>query len=129
MGQACGCDDNVDRKAEARRDTKGLKKTQGAGFDEAFNDQSDDLLPCKLSNDVVRGIRDEIGPFDYSKGTYHDSRKREMREAVQLENECMYRGEWSVGENPRRDGKGAMIWPDGSLYEGFWKEGKAHGRG
>ena len=28
-----------------------------------------------------------------------------------------------------RDGRGKQIWPDGSLYEGFWKNDKANGKG
>ena len=28
-----------------------------------------------------------------------------------------------------RAGKGKMIWPDGSMYEGWWKENKANGEG
>jgi hypothetical protein len=28
-----------------------------------------------------------------------------------------------------RDGRGKQIWPDGSLYEGFWRNDKANGKG
>lgn len=28
-----------------------------------------------------------------------------------------------------RDGKGYMIWPDGSIYEGFWVNNQATGYG
>ena len=28
-----------------------------------------------------------------------------------------------------RDGKGVQIWPDGSRYEGSWKDDKANGYG
>ena len=28
-----------------------------------------------------------------------------------------------------RQGKGRQIWPDGSMYEGWWKENKANGKG
>lgn len=28
-----------------------------------------------------------------------------------------------------RDGSGCQVWPDGSFYEGFWKEDKMHGFG
>ena len=28
-----------------------------------------------------------------------------------------------------RDGKGKQVWPDGSMYEGFWRHDKANGKG
>ena len=28
-----------------------------------------------------------------------------------------------------RQGKGRQIWPDGSMYEGWWKDNKANGKG
>ena len=28
-----------------------------------------------------------------------------------------------------REGKGIQVWPDGSLYEGWWKDNKANGKG
>lgn len=28
-----------------------------------------------------------------------------------------------------RQGKGVQIWPDGSMYEGWWKDNKANGKG
>jgi hypothetical protein len=32
-------------------------------------------------------------------------------------------------EEGSRDGMGKQIWPDGSLYEGFWDKDKANGMG
>ena len=28
-----------------------------------------------------------------------------------------------------REGKGRQIWPDGSMYEGWWRDNKANGKG
>ena len=28
-----------------------------------------------------------------------------------------------------REGRGQQIWPDGSMYEGWWKDNKANGKG
>lgn len=28
-----------------------------------------------------------------------------------------------------RQGKGIQVWPDGSMYEGWWKDNKANGKG
>jgi hypothetical protein len=39
----------------------------------------------------------------------------------------VYEGQWSV-ENKRR-GKGEQVWPNGSIYEGYWDDDKANGYG
>ena len=54
--------------------------------------------------------------------------EREERETEILENNAKFRGEWLVGETIRQ-GKGMQIWPDGSIYEGYWRDDKANGRG
>ena len=38
----------------------------------------------------------------------------------------MYVGEWTVGNQSVREGRGVQVWPDGSLYEGYWSENKAN---
>ena len=45
-----------------------------------------------------------------------------------LENGAVYQGEWLVNEN-QKDGRGVQIWPDGSRYDGFWRDGMANGYG
>ena len=34
-----------------------------------------------------------------------------------------------VQKKANKHGKGIQVWADGSMYEGFWKNGKAHGKG
>ena len=41
---------------------------------------------------------------------------------------AIYIGQWDPQTNERL-GMGRQIWPDGSLYEGFWLRDKANGRG
>ena len=41
-----------------------------------------------------------------------------------LENLAKYEGEWL---NNLREGRGMQLWVDGSLYEGWWSQGKACG--
>ena len=41
--------------------------------------------------------------------------------------EELYEGERD--ELCRKDGKGTQIYKDGSLYEGYWKDGKRNGKG
>lgn len=31
--------------------------------------------------------------------------------------------------NKQRDGLGVQLWPDGSKYEGMWKDDRCHGKG
>jgi len=54
--------------------------------------------------------------------------KREQRELVALENGARYAGEWLVGQSVR-EGRGMQVWPDGSIYEGYWKASKTTGHG
>ena len=55
-----------------------------------------------------------------------------------MPNGAVYTGEWyfiisiTIYRNPEeniREGRGKQIWPDGSLYEGFWRNDKANGKG
>jgi hypothetical protein len=79
------------------------------------------------SNPDVNAILKKLGPYEYGEPTL-DGTKREKRPRVTIENKTLYEGEWNVKTN-ERDGMGVLIWPDGSLYEGFWKKGKANGKG
>lgn len=51
-----------------------------------------------------------------------------MRPITRIETGAFYRGQWNKYTN-QREGKGTQIWPDGSIYEGTWKNDKANGRG
>ena len=55
-------------------------------------------------------------------------RGRERRPIQEIENDAKYQGEW-LADSDVRDGRGFQIWPDGSLYEGYWSENKANGKG
>ena len=45
-----------------------------------------------------------------------------------LDDGAVYVGEWLVNTQVKQ-GRGLSIWPDGSLYEGYWRDGKACGKG
>ena len=51
--------------------------------------------------------------------------EREKRETAQLHNGSIYLGEWAIETNVK-EGKGVQVWPDGSLYEGYWMDNKAN---
>jgi hypothetical protein len=76
----------------------------------------------------VINIRDQLGDFDFGEYPQGLNNRREERDMIQLENAARYQGEWILGTNIR-EGKGIQVWPDGSLYEGWWKDNKANGKG
>ena len=54
-------------------------------------------------------------------------------EEVKLGDGSLYTGEW-IGDGGTKNpwlmqGKGVRVWPDGSRYEGWWKENRANGLG
>lgn len=57
-----------------------------------------------------------------------DNNSLEFRQEQILENQAKFEGQWIYGSNIRT-GKGKQTWPDGSMYEGWWRENKANGKG
>ena len=47
---------------------------------------------------------------------------------VELSNGAIYMGQWDL-ENGHREGKGIMIWKDGSKFTGMWHNDMAQGLG
>lgn len=45
-----------------------------------------------------------------------------------MENGAIYQGEWDKRTN-LRDGRGIVVWENGTRYDGFFLRGKANGRG
>lgn len=70
----------------------------------------------------------ELGPFVYEEDKSQNYGKTEKRPKIKLDNGAIYEGEWLVGTEIKQ-GKGKFLWPDGSVYEGYWKDGKANGKG
>jgi hypothetical protein len=50
------------------------------------------------------------------------------RDVVVLDNDAKYEGEWKFGTIIRQ-GKGKQVWPDGSIYEGYFVNNMASGTG
>ena len=74
-------------------------------------------------------MRQELGEFVYEDKAFEKKLgPREHRESVQLENGARYDGEW-IPNTQTRQGKGIQVWPDGSMYEGYWMDNKANGKG
>ena len=69
------------------------------------------------------------GPFIYGDSEFEAKLgEREQRDQQTLKSESVYLGEWLVGKNIR-EGRGIQVWPDGSLYEGYWQNNQANGTG
>eukprot|EP00831_Metopus_contortus_P047076 TRINITY_DN378_c0_g1_i2.p1 TRINITY_DN378_c0_g1~~TRINITY_DN378_c0_g1_i2.p1 ORF type:complete len:205 (-),score=55.59 TRINITY_DN378_c0_g1_i2:130-744(-) len=81
----------------------------------------------RLGNEITIEKYDEYGPYEYPPMP-NDGVERELRELQKLEEGGQYYGFWNVVSN-ERDGKGVMVWADGSRYDGFWKNNRANGRG
>ena len=74
-------------------------------------------------------MRAELGDFIYDDVAFERKLgKREQRVTMILENSARYEGEWLVSTQTRQ-GKGIQVWPDGSMYEGYWMDNKANGKG
>ena len=56
-----------------------------------------------------------------------DENGRVTKGPVTMKNGATYTGQWMDGYS--RDGYGTQLWPDGSRYEGMWRNDKANGQG
>ena len=70
-----------------------------------------------------------MGEFDYmQKVPVGLNADVEFRPTKLLESNALYEGQWIKGTNIR-EGMGKKTWPDGSMYEGWWKNSVVDGRG
>ncbi|OMJ80441.1 hypothetical protein SteCoe_19289 [Stentor coeruleus] len=78
------------------------------------------------SNTATLASERKLGQFVYP-SVPDDGILKVQKNAVKLENNAIYIGEWNTKNE--RHGKGLQMWNDGSKYEGYWKNDKANGRG
>ena len=50
---------------------------------------------------------------------------REQRPMQRLPDGACYIGEWKVGTQ-KKEGRGMMVWKDGAMYEGYYKNDKGN---
>lgn len=89
-----------------------------------------ELLPSNIpdySSSTIKSIRTRLGDFIYSSHDLPLSTSLQKRGPIMIENGSIYTGDWNSSNE--KHGKGSQVWKDGSLYEGFWLNGKANGRG
>ena len=83
----------------------------------------------KYANSTVQELLEKLGDFRYD--DYELERRLgdcEKRDVVITETGARYDGEWLKGTQIRQ-GRGKVVWPDGSTYEGYWANNKANGKG
>ena len=71
---------------------------------------------------AVEKVRKQLGEFKYDEVEEKDKPVKKS-----LNKKISYEGE--TDDKGFKDGRGVQTWPDGTTYEGHWKNGKANGRG
>ena len=84
-----------------------------------------DIIP-DYSNPETKATEQRLGPFKYEDPSDME-KDLESKGAFELDNEAIYVGQWSKAG--LRHGRGIQTWPDGSKYEGYWKNDMANGKG
>ena len=75
-------------------------------------------------NSTIKQILTKIGPFIFREG---DISGVSRKGPVLLENGSVYTGDWN--DKNERHGTGMQKWNDGAMYEGYWRNDKANGKG
>jgi hypothetical protein len=81
----------------------------------------DDIL--EFASDKVKEYLKEHGQFDYElvKGDHLESRGIKVVD----EYEYKYKGQWNISTN-KREGAGIIVYTDGGIYQGYWKNDNRH---
>jgi hypothetical protein len=82
-------------------------------------------------NEDIAKIYKKLGPFDFYSEKIDDDTQEEKTMVHRLDKRksgAMFRGELG-SQSGRPDGKGFKIFPNGSVYEGFFADGHTNGLG
>ena len=109
--------DFAGKKVDQNHDEDGKLKEEEA--------QKDNETPYYKSPES-HATEEKLGPFKYDQ-VLENENELEERDFVQLENNLFYKGQWN--KNNLKEGRGYQIWLDGSIYEGYWKNNMANGKG
>ena len=117
MGTVCELCTAVEMKNE--------KYIQNSETDDSM---TDDTITDNLEYSLVLELHNKLPAFDYNANAPHPDRvKRVYKSRTFLADDSVYDGEWN--KYNLRDGRGISVWPNGDLYEGYWKNGKFNGKG
>ena len=92
----------------------------------AIVDKLPEALKALLTTEA-RAMRQRLGPFNPEPAPEADGVERVDIEHKILRSGALYSGEMTT--SGEISGLGFMIWPSGSIYEGYWKNNMANGRG
>jgi hypothetical protein len=80
-----------------------------------------------------------MGEFEYNQGKtaykklyerFKENAGLKKRPAQIIKNNGVYDGQWLEGNGQKViQGRGRMVWPNGEIYEGWWKHGHRWGKG
>jgi hypothetical protein len=88
--------------------------------------------PLKYVASNVKKLFEKFGPFRYRKADWNklklNKKDLETSKLVKYRNGSRYYGQLRKGSEIK-EGRGIMVYTDGSLYEGFWKNNQQHGKG
>ena len=85
-----------------------------------------DFIP-EYANEEVLNAEKKLQPFNYSLYNFETTEKIIDKPPMKSDMNSVYVGQWN--EKGQRNGKGIQYWPDGSKYEGYWKNDMANGYG
>lgn len=92
-------------------------------FRKSVHELPENLVP-DYSNAASLKIISNLGPLIRECGNNQDL---VSKGPVLMENKAIYIGQWNL--NHMREGIGTQYWNDGTVYEGFWANDKANGKG
>ena len=81
-----------------------------------------------FTNPLTAQVLKDFDQFEYPE-KYADVSGIKLVEKGPMETEQgnVYIGQWTLDN--KRHGKGKQLWPDGSIYEGYWSNDQANGYG
>jgi len=153
MGYCCSKEnksDMVDPKEEKlgvielKKEDEILEKGGNQPFQVLYDETPEDMKfkngasKIRSTNTKTNEVYEEQGPYVYEY-FQPDGIKRILSDLIIMENGDKYYGFlyyqipfiilYRNAETKERDGKGVMIWLDGSRYDGYWNSDKTHGKG
>ena len=76
--------------------------------------------------DVVLRVLNDLELFNWSRQPDDGNEERIYWQLIRDQDDNLYEGEWL---NNKKDGRGVQIYPNGTRYDGWWKDGVNHGFG